>query len=318
MNKRIKYLTLLSVIALVTSSCIQQQVELNKDAQRLSYMLTGKENNLQKAILNKDAKVVEKLLSKGIDPNTFEEGTHSPLYLALNNSKGRTEIIALLLNAGAKVNEKELRKAVSVGHPQPLRLLLESGAKIPAPSSSAGNIFSSIECYSVAPVECAELLLQAGAKVTDTYNGSKYTSLHSNARGGHPQLVGFLVKNGLDINAKDEKGRTPLGTGVTNATMIQELIKHGANVNAQDNEGNTPLMNEYLTDIKAINALLQAGANPNIRNKKGENAVSYCINHQADVGGMIEGEDGTITTWHGYGTNETLLNALIKAGGKED
>ena len=107
MNKQIKYLTLLSVFALVTSSCIQQQVELNEDAQRLSYMLTGKENNLQKAVLNKDAKVVEKLLSKGIDPNTFEKGSHSPLSLALINSQGKTEIIALLLKAGASVNEKE-------------------------------------------------------------------------------------------------------------------------------------------------------------------------------------------------------------------
>lgn len=311
------FLAFLSLAALLSTACVQQ-VELNKKGNMHFYLLRGEENNLQKAVVNHDAEMVGKLLERGANPNEYEGGTHSPLRLAIHTSEGDTAIIKQLLDAGAKPTEKELKVAVSVGYPQPLKMLLEAGAKIPAPTANSDNIYCNFEIYSVAPVECAELLLQAGAKVTDTYNQSKRTPLHSIAHGGHPQMVGFLVKNGIDINARDERGRTPLGMGVTNATMIQELIKHGADVNAQDNEGNTPLMNEYLTDIKAINALLQAGANPNIRNKKGENAVTYCINHKAAEGGMSKGADGTITTWHGYGVNEVLLNALIKAGGKEE
>lgn len=307
----------LSFAALLSSACIQQ-VELNKKGNINFYLLRGNENNLQKAVLNHDSEMVGKLLERGANPNEYEEGTKSPLCLAIHTSEGETNIIKLLLDAGAKPTEQELKVAVSEGYPQPLKMLLEADAKIPSPTADSGNIYCSFSSYSVAPVECAELLLQAGAKVTDTYNQSKRTPLHRTAHGGHPQMVGFLVKNGIDINARDEKGRTPLGMGVTDAIMIQELIKHGADVNARDNEGNTPLMNEYLTDIKAINALLQAGANPNIRNKKGENAVTYCINHKADVGGISEGNDGSITTWHGYGVNEVLLNALIEAGGKEE
>ena len=265
------FLAFLSLAALLSTACVQQ-VELNKKGNMHFYLLRGKENNLQKAVVNHDAEMVGKLLERGSNPNEYEEDTNSPLRLAIHTSEGDTVIIKQLLDAGAKPTEKELKVAVSVGYPQPLKMLLEAGANIPAPTADSGNIYCSFETYSVAPVECAEILLQAGAKVTDTYNQSKRTPLHSIAHGGHPQMVGFLVKNGIDINARDERGRTPLGMGVTNATMIQELIKHGADVNAQDNEGNTPLMNEYLTDIKAINALLQAGANPNIRNKKGENA----------------------------------------------
>ena len=116
-----------------------------------------------------------------------------------------------------------------------------------------------------------------------------------------------FVKAGVDINATDETGGTPLHfvvalnekTGVVkvlinagadvnprgkdftplheaalgqNAKIIKELIKAGAKVNAKDRWGNTPLHEAaaYNKNIQTIREFVKAGANINAKNNSGK------------------------------------------------
>ena len=83
------------------------------------------------------------------------------------------------------------------------------------------------------------------------------TVLHMGPSG----LVSFLVENGVDINAKNDKGRTPLMIAIINTKYdsISELIRCGADINVRDNEGHKavhyvkrlPYTQEYfLTEVK--------------------------------------------------------------------
>jgi len=67
-------------------------------------------------------------------------------------------------------------------------------------------------------------------------------------------IVEMLLIHGANVNAKNNKGVTPLHIAVLlGAVKIAEmLIKYGAYMNARDDEGNTPL--HYVTHIAHVHA----------------------------------------------------------------
>ena len=100
--------------------------------------------------------------------------------------------------------------------------------------------------------------------------------------GGRIDKVRQLIKEGHDVNAKDNGGRTPLHVAVgaldLNLEIISLLLKHGADVNAKDRNGNRPLhflgetnniKENTKTDIQVISLLLKHDADINARNEDG-------------------------------------------------
>lgn len=85
-------------------------------------------------------------------------------------------------------------------------------------------------------------LLKNGADIEakDQYEN---TALHRTAARGQEGVMALLIKHGADIDAKNDDEETPLHKSVAwgreDATNI--LINHGANINAKDRKGNTPL-----------------------------------------------------------------------------
>ena len=68
-------------------------------------------------------------------------------------------------------------------------------------------------------------------------------ALHNAALSGNLELVQWLVKQGLDVNAKDHDGQSVLFYAVVrdNLELIQWLVEQGADINAKDNDGNSIL-----------------------------------------------------------------------------
>ncbi|MCE5287068.1 MAG: ankyrin repeat domain-containing protein [Pelosinus sp.] len=125
-----------------------------------------------------------------------------------------------------------------------------------------------------------------------------------------PEVVAELVKAGADVNAADEKGNTPLTRAVMEsshyghmANVVLFLIKNNADVNQGNGEGSTPLILvadfrgawQYNMQMTLANALLKAGADPNIKDNYGRNALGLAIG----------------------GGNQGLINLLIPITTKE-
>jgi len=70
-----------------------------------------------------------------------------------------------------------------------------------------------------------------------------YISIHQAAMYGSTITVSRHLAAGTDVNARDEKGGTPLhfATGWDRKEIVELLIDAGADVNAKDDIGDTPL-----------------------------------------------------------------------------
>ncbi|HXI85189.1 MAG TPA: ankyrin repeat domain-containing protein [Verrucomicrobiae bacterium] len=92
---------------------------------------------------------------------------------------------------------------------------------------------------------------------------------------GQAAKVEQLLKDGADVNASDEYGRTPLHYAVLNqlrgAEFVELLMAKGADPNAQDTDGSTPLHfagENGWHNVAAVRALITHGADLNVKDKQ--------------------------------------------------
>jgi hypothetical protein len=162
---------------------------------------------------------------------------YPPLYFAAGAVSQSSEMVKILLDAGADPN-----KACG-GLPTPL--------------------------HNAASPDTVRLLLGAGAN-PNARGGDGTTPLLSNVSGTGAdfEIVNLLVEAGAEVNASDDKGRTPLivaaGNMGSRPTLVI-LLRHGAKVNTSDKGGRTALAESIARPCsdqadQSVKTLIQAGA----------------------------------------------------------
>ena len=233
--------------------------------------------------------VVEILLAAGADLGAQMIIGNTPLHLAAEY--GRLAIVEVLLAAGADVGAREMGGATPLHETNSagiIEALVAAGAD-PAARDNRGNTPLHESGFRPAATEA---LIAAGADLA-ARNDDGATPLHMAAQRGYDVAIEKLVAAGAHPETRDPRGRTPLHFAADDflgAAAIPALIAAGADPDRRDADGNTPLhlaasyVNpslEYLSDRSllpedqhnagdAINALLDAGANPTARNAAGE------------------------------------------------
>jgi ankyrin repeat protein len=196
-----------------------------------------KKEDLFKAAQNGDVEAIQNILNeKEMDVDVADENGLTALHLA--SSRGHLQVAKLLLENGAKINQKgmfdktALHLAATNGHFAVAELLLENGAVIDLKHSRG---FTALHlAVENSKLELAELLLENGADINPQDSFCR-TPLHLAAENGKLEAVELLLENGADINLQNSFGKTALDVATRNGNdTIMHLLENRANADSAE------------------------------------------------------------------------------------
>jgi ankyrin repeat protein len=255
-------------------------------------LLVGCGSSIQQAADTGNIEAVKQHLAAGVDVNASNFAGWTPLHRAAN--KGHTEIIQLLIANGADVNAKHdafettpLHDAARNGHKEVAELLIATSADVNAKDQWGRTPLHRVETKEIAepliakgadvnakdkkgktPLdwrggqrEIADLLRKHGGKTGSElrdWNAAK-ESIHIAAKAGHIEAVKKHLIDGVDVNAKDKLGSTPLHSAAYygRKEVGELLIANGADVNAMGDYSITPLDRAFAFEHSEIADLLR-------------------------------------------------------------
>jgi ankyrin repeat protein len=229
------------------------------------------------AALNGNGDVILKLLKAGAGAN--DAVTEGETALMTASRAGQLAAVRVLIESGATVDAREswrgqtaLMWAAAEGHPDVIKELAAHGADVNAKSDAQ-------KWERQVTAEPREKWLPPGG----------LTPMYFAARQGCAECIRALASLKADVNFQDQDGVTPLINALMNGHFdaAAALLEAGANPNIADAVGRTPLyaavdmdtvpssnrpgpktVENKLTGVEIVTALLDKGANPNARLKK--------------------------------------------------
>jgi len=220
--------------------------------------------------------MVQFFIDKGMDVNKKNNNGKTPLHFACVSSK--LNIVNKLIKNNADVNVKDNEGNTPLNE---MFKYTDYKIKVFANQGATEDLLGYDIPGNNPDFSIIQLLSKKGANL-HTINKSGLTLLHKSIRciscnkNRNEQGIEFiriLLKNKLDINAKDKKNKTPLHIAafIGNIDIIKILIDNKAKINIQDKDGNTPLhVANYYSHKEVYQYLIENGASLEIKNKLGQ------------------------------------------------
>ena len=149
--------------------------------------------------------------------------------------------------------------------------------------------------------------------------GVGLTSLHY-AAGNGTDVITVLIDNGAEVDARDDRGFTPLRYAAGSSDdpgVLRTLINAGANVNATSLNEGTPLFSAAFSNEnpEILTVLINAGATVNVQNLNGSTPLSMAaqFNKNPEIVRVLINAGAKLNTRDGSG-NSPLMDSVGYGG----
>ncbi len=229
------------------------------------------------AVANKHIDAVNFLLKAGADPN----------FIMKKKDRG-TDFTVLERAVSGALHAQDANDRLK--YKELIKILIDAKATVNMALLSEGSpILELINTSSDKPdhIDVLQLLLRAKPNLNVTVRRLPLLQ-YAMGYGASSEVIKVLIDAGVDVNAANDEGRTPLMKSLYDEKTFKKLIEAGADVNKKDKKGNTVLMliaSEPLREGKGFrltNMLLDAGAQIDVQDSEGETALLRAIKAKND------------------------------------
>ena len=224
----------------------------------------------------------ERVHARRVTALCWSDDKRTALHLAA--SEGNRRLCEFLLDSGASVNCRDrwngtpLSDAMREGHLVVAHLLMARGGEL-----GWDEMRTSSELCDLArkgDISGLDLLLRAGCQVNAADYDSR-TCLHLAASEGHASVVDrLLAAPGLQVDATDRWGGTPLRDAVriSNRVVATRLVKAGASLGLDEVQTSSELC-ELAKEglLERLELFLQCGAEPNAKDYDSRTALHLAV-----------------------------------------
>lgn len=319
---------------------------LNRDENKAILEESGASKDL--VITENDTNIVKLLLEAQADVNEKDSEGKTALHVATIVSSEEIFKILLEFGAGKSVNEQDvdgdtpLHAGVTHSSEKLVELLLASGAKESLDVKNNDGLTPLHNACWHGRKKMVELLVQAGANLEvrdtdgdtpllmalqmplhreDNKRAMQETATVENVQVSENELqvVKVLLDAKADACAKDNLGVTCLHfTAILPSEEIfNMLIDSGAAamINERDIDGDTPLINAVVyNNPKIVRLMIEAGADFNIENNKGDTALELSLNY-LDIAKILTNAEAELIT--GNHPDQTELHLAVEKSDTE-
>ncbi|TAL33477.1 MAG: ankyrin repeat domain-containing protein [Alphaproteobacteria bacterium] len=223
---------------------------------------------------------VKLLLEKGASLTNRDGSGRTPLHYALYRG-GKTQVVQTLIDAGADVETTDkggatpLMTAVNGKHWQGAALVLERACR--EDKSRSHMLVTAVA--NGAPLSFLQPLFEKiDIDINAATKDEKTTALHAAVATGDQQVVEWLLtRSGIQVNAQNAKGATPLAlaVGAGRTEIVKTLAAAGADPDMKDAEGQAPLVTAARSNSQdVVEELIAAKASLDATDKYGATALS--------------------------------------------
>jgi ankyrin repeat protein len=251
---------------------------------------------LHSAAMNNNISLIKKLTTAGMDINKSDRDGNTPLNLAVSENYDTLARNIIALGADVNIANDEgcapLFYAARNNNLSLINFLCNDSADVTAKNDNGQNIIQYLlangeDSISASTDSTVKLLLTKGVQAKNIQKDGS-TILHTlAAKPGSGKLIQEFIKEGVEINVKNDEGVTALFRAVqwANVDAACELIQMGADLKTRSEDGNTLLHHiaKLNFDLPCIEDVLPKIKSIDITNDDGETPLHFAATSSSNI-----------------------------------